>query len=52
MADQFNNEGEKYTEAAKMGREKNKPQMKEQENYPEELDEMEASNLSEKESSQ
>ena len=29
-----------------MGRQRNRPQMKEQENSPEELDEMEASNLS------
>ena len=32
-----------------MGRQRNRPQMKEQENSPEELDEMEANNLSDKE---
>ena len=32
-----------------MGRQRNRPQMKEQENSPEELDEMEASNLSDRE---
>ena len=32
-----------------MGRQRNRPQMKEQENSPEELDEMEASHLSYKE---
>ena len=39
----------KYKEAAKMGRQRNRPRMKEQENSPEELDEMEASNVSDKE---
>ena len=29
-----------------MGRQRNRPQMKEQEHFPEELDEMEASNVS------
>ena len=32
-----------------MGRQRNRPQAKEQENSPEELDEMEASNLSDRE---
>ena len=32
-----------------MGRQMNRPQMKEQENFPEELDEMEVSNLSDRE---
>ena len=32
-----------------MGRQRNRPQMKEQENSSEELDEMEASNLSDRE---
>ena len=32
-----------------MGRQRSRPQMKEQENSPEELDEMEASNLSDSE---
>ena len=42
--------GNKYKEAAKVGRQRNRPQMKEQENSPEEeLDEMEASNLSDRE---
>ena len=37
----------KYKEAAKMGKQRNRPQVKEQENSPEEeLDEMEANNLS------
>ena len=36
----------KYKEAAKMGGQRNMPQRKEQENYPEELNEMEGSNLS------
>ena len=31
-----------------MGRQRNRPQMKEQENFPEELDEMEVSNLSDR----
>ena len=44
MADQFINQGEKYKEATKMGKQRNRPQMKEPENSPEELDEMEASN--------
>ena len=35
---------ETNTEAAEMGRQRNRPQMKEQENSQEELDEMEASN--------
>ena len=39
----------KYKEAAKMGSQRNRPQMKEQENSPEELDEMEATNLSDRE---
>ena len=37
---------EKYRGAAKMGRPRNRPQMKEQENSSEELVEMESSNLS------
>ena len=39
----------KYKAAAKMRRQRNRPQMKEQENSPEELDEMEAGNLSDRE---
>ena len=39
----------KYKEAVKMGRQRNRPEMKEQENSPgEELNEMEASNLSDR----
>ena len=36
----------KYKEAAKMGRQRNRPQIKEHENPPEELHETEANNLS------
>ena len=40
----------KYKEGAKIGIQENRPQMKEQENSPEEeLDEMEASNVSDRE---
>ena len=37
---------EKYKEDDKMGRQRNRPQMKEQGNFPEELGKMELSNLS------
>ena len=46
MAEQFKGKGRKYKEAAKMGRQRKRPQVKEQVNFPEELDEIEASNLS------
>ena len=42
-------EYEEYKEAAKMGRQRKRPHMKEQENSPEELDGMEGSNLSDRE---
>ena len=41
--------GRKYKETAKMGSERNRPQMEEQDNSPKELDEIEASNLSDRE---
>ena len=46
MTVQFNKNGEKTKQAAKIGRQRNRSQMKEQENSPEELDEIEANNLS------